>query len=102
MTHNVIENYYKSTTSDFNKLYINSNDNNNENNVSKEVARSKLEQITSVQKDNTVQKSLQNPQISTPRNINILKSIFRGFCYYTIAYNKCLKNDCCFRHDVCI
>ncbi|CAD1477024.1 unnamed protein product, partial [Heterotrigona itama] len=96
MTDDVIENYCKNTTSDFNKVY-----NNNENNVSKEVARSRLEQVISVQKDNTVfQKSLQNPQISTPWNINVLKSIFRGFCYYTIMYNKCLRNNCRFKHDL--
>ena len=103
MTDNVIENYYKNTTSDFNKFYNNNDDNKNENNVSKEVVRSRLEQVTSDQKYNTVfQKSLQNPQISTSRNINTLKSIFHGFCYYTIMYNKCLRNDCRFRHDVCI
>ncbi|XP_043522519.1 protein PFF0380w-like [Frieseomelitta varia] len=88
MTDNVIENYYKNTTSDFNKFYNNNDDNNNENNV------------TSDQKYNTVlQKSLQNPQIATSRNINAFKSIFHGFCYYTIMYNKCLRNDCRFRHD---
>ncbi|KAK1130371.1 hypothetical protein K0M31_018503 [Melipona bicolor] len=80
MTDNVIENYYKNTTSDFNTFY--NDDNNNENNVSKEVARSRLEQIASDQKDNTVlQKSLQNPQISTSWNINFIPIMINWYSH---------------------